>query len=144
MPALWPKVNVPVFANATAFVIVLPLAVRDTLFTVLPAVKLVAVTTPVKLAVPPIFSNVKALMLARLVPVTFAFEILTPVSTVKLLEAPVTAPKVILPADVVACVFKVTALPKVTAPNVIAVLDESNVPFNVTTPPTLVVVNPPV
>ena len=65
------------------------------------------------------------------------------VSKVKLMSVPVTAPIVISPVPSVALVSIVVALPKVTAPNVIASLDVSMVPFRVTVLPTDVVVKPP-
>ena len=131
-------------AKDTALVTLLPVPVSETLFTVSSALKLVAVIAPVKLAVPPMFCKVSALMLERLVPVTLAFETLAPVAKVKLLEPPVTAPKVILPVEEVACVFNDTALPKVTAPKVSAALEDWIVPFKVTVLPTLLVLKPPV
>ena len=47
------------------------------------------------------------------------------------------------PLVLLAFVLIVVALPKVTAPRVTASLDVAMVPFKVTVPPTLVVVNPP-
>ena len=63
---------------------------------------------------------------------------------VKVLEPPVTA-AIVMSAllVVVELVFTVVALPKVTAPSTMASFEVSMVPFNVTVPPTLVVVSPP-
>ena len=72
MPPEAPRVSVPVLPNVTALVIVPPVPVSETLFTVFSIVKVPAVTAPVKLAVPPMLLKVKAPVPLNEVPVTSA------------------------------------------------------------------------
>jgi hypothetical protein len=125
VPPLCPKVKYPVLWNATNVVIVPPVPVRLTAATVFGTVNVPALTAPVKLAVPPIVCSASVPVPVKLVPVTFAN---VPVCNVRVYVLPVTAPIVITPAALVACVFNVVVDPKVIAPKVSAVFDVWIVP----------------
>jgi len=79
VPPAWPKVRVPVLLKVTALVIVLAVPVKDALLTVLATVKLVGLTAPVKLAVPPMFCSAKVPVPLTVVPVISAAEVPAPV-----------------------------------------------------------------
>ena len=117
-------------------------AVMATLAAVLSTEMAAAFTAPLKVAVPPMFCTVRVPTPVVEVAVMLAA---TPeaVSSVRLNPAPVTAPTVMVPAAVVALVFSVVSEPRVMAPRISAVLEVVIVPLRVTTPPTELVVSPP-
>ena len=128
---------VPVGVNVVA--VTAPLKVTAVAASVM--VIVVAPTVPEKLAVP------TSVMVSVPTPDTDEPPILAPatcpVFKVRLKVAPVTAPMVMVPAAVVAWALMVVAAPKVTAPNVMAVLEDCIVPYNVL-PELAVAVRPPV
>ena len=141
---LLPKVSVPSLANVDAALKVLVEPVKLILATVLSALSAAAATLALKVAVPPTSAKVRLpkLLIAPLA-VMSAPATLSPVDKVKLFEPPVIAATVMSAPLSVALVSTVVALPSVTAPSTIASLDDAMVPFNVTVPPTDVVVSPP-
>ena len=128
--------------KVTGLVIVPPLPVEEKFSTLAPTLKEVALTAPLKLAVPPMFCTVRVPTPEVVLPVMLAP---TPeaVSSVRPNPAPVTAPRVMAPAAVVAWVFSVVAEPRVMAPRVSAVLEVVMMPLRVTVPPTELVFSPP-
>ena len=144
MPPSCPKVKVPSLTKETALATDDPLPVKIKLATVLPTVRVVTSTSADNVAVPPTFNKVKVVTPA-IVPfaVTSVFATLFSVVNVKVLLPPVTAAIVMSPVVSVALVSMVTLLPKVIAPKTMASFDVAIVPFKVTTPPTLVVLSPP-
>ena len=84
--------------------------------TVLGTLSVVALTDPLNPAVPPMLLNPSVPTPLTLVPLTSAPAIPLPVLKLKLNPPPVTAPNVMSPTPVVACVFSVVLAPKVTAP----------------------------
>src|SRR5208282_5441962 len=143
VPRDCPRFSVPVLAKLTALVIAPPLPVEAKFTTLAPTTSAVALTAPLNVAVPPMFCTVSVPTPLVEVAVMFA-AIPNPVSSVRLKVAPVTAPTAIVPATVVALVFSTVLAPNVMAPSTSAVLVVLIVPFSVTTPPTPVVVSPPV
>ena len=143
-PVASPKVSVPSLANVDAALKVLVEPVKLILATVLSALSAAAATLALKVAVPPTSAKVRLpkLLIAPLA-VMSAPATLSPVDKVKLFEPPVIAATVMSAPLSVALVSTVVALPSVTAPSTIASLDDAMVPFNVTVPPTDVVVSPP-
>ena len=131
-------------AKATALVTDDPSPVKATLATVLSTLKVVTSTSAESVAVPPTSLKVRVVtpLIAPLALMS-VFATLSPVESVSELEPPVTAPIVMSPVVSLEFVSTVVALAKVTAPKTIASLDVAMVPFNVTVPPTLVVVSPP-
>ena len=106
--------------------------------------KVVTSTSPAKVAVPPTLVSVNVvtpLMLPDAV--MSAFAILFSVVKVSVFEPPVTAPMVRSPVVLVALVSKVILFPKVIAPKTNASLEVLIDVFNVTVPPTSLVVSPP-
>ena len=73
----------PVFKKVTALVMVPVAPLSWRLLTVLASVKVVTLTSPLKLAVPPMFCKVKVVTPATLVPETFAPATALPVAKVK-------------------------------------------------------------
>ena len=108
-------------ANTTALVIVPPLPVEAKFTTVAPTLNAVALTAPLNEAVPPMVCTVSVPTPLVEVPVMFA-PATAPVCSVRLYVAPVTTPRLIVPAAVVALVFSTVAAPSVIAPSTIAVL----------------------
>ena len=145
MPPDVPNTKVPSLAGVNALVTDDPLPVKATLATVLSTLNVVTSTSPESVAVPPMLAKVKVVtpLIAPLA-VMSALATLFSVVRVKVLDPPVTAPIVISPVDVeVALVSMVTLLPSVMAPKVKASSELLILVFNVTLPPTLLVVSPP-
>ena len=146
MPPLVPRVKVPSVIGVKVLTTVDPLPLKTIFATVLPnAAKVVISTSPDKVAVPPTSLKVRVVT-----PVIFPDAVmsdpvtLSSVVNVKVLEPPVTA-AIVMSAllVVVELVSTVVFDPKVTAPKTMASSELAMVPFNVTVPPTLVVVKPP-
>ena len=122
---------VPELEGENELAIVPPEPVRLRMFTVPLTDSEVAVTAPLKLAVPPMFDSVSAFTPVTVVPVRSAPAAGVPVCSVRLLPLPVTAPRVRSPAVVVAFVESVVTLPTETAPRLSAVLVVLIVPLTV-------------
>src|SRR5579864_1768158 len=111
-----------------------PVPREEKFTTVFGTLRVVADTAPLKLAVPPVFCTVRVLTPETLVPVMLAATPLA-VSRVRLWALPVTAARVMAPVPLVALVFRITSLPRVSAvadpAKFKAALLELMVPFSV-------------
>ena len=144
MPPDAPNTKVPSLAGVNALVTDDPLPVKATFATVLSTVKVVTSTSAESVAVPPTLAKVKVVTPAIApLAVISALAILFSVVSVKVLLPPVMAATVMSPSPSVALVSTTVLEPKVTAPKTIASLDDAMVPLRVTTPPTFVVLSPP-
>ena len=139
-----PSCNVPSLLGVKVVAIVEPLPVNARLATVLSTSSALTSTSPEKVAVPPTLSSASvAILLIAPLAVISAPATLFPVSMAKFWPLPVTVPMVMSPLLFVASVSIVTGLANVTAPRTIGLVDVFMLPFNVTVPPTDIVVSPP-